>query len=327
MNILILSSGRRTKLIQYFKENLKGIGSLILTDCSELAPSLYFGDQYYIVPPIHEQNYIDCIIDICKKENVKGIFSLIDPEIELISSKRALFESLGIKVFSPETQVADTCYDKYKLYEFCKKNNIKAVNTYNDINTFLADLKEGVIHFPVFLKPKHGSASMGIRIINKSDELERFWQKNNCEYIIQEYMTGQEYGVDTYTDILSKEIVSIFIKKKIVMRSGETDKAESVKIGKLFDIIQDFSMKLKLFGQSDIDVFEKDGEFLISEVNPRFGGGYPLAYECGCNFPQMIIRNLSGIENENATGHYDEGVFMMKWDDVSIRRNERPRNL
>ena len=143
--------------------------------------------------------------------------------------------------------------------------------------------------------------------------------KYDDNLIIQEFMNGQEYGIDVYVDLISKKVISIFAKKKLVMRAGETDKSISVKDEKLLDMIEEFTAKLDIQGQCDIDVFEKNGKYYISEVNPRFGGGYPHAYECGCNFPKYILSNLQGIENEKVIGKYEEDILMMKCDEVIIK--------
>jgi carbamoyl-phosphate synthase large subunit len=138
--------------------------------------------------------------------------------------------------------------------------------------------------------------------------------------MIQEYMDGTEYGADVYIDMISNEPVAIFTKEKIKMRAGETDKSVSFKDESLFDLIMDFVKKAGLTGIIDMDIFKADGEYYISEVNPRFGGGYPHAYECGVNVPAMIIKNLEGQENKPVVGEYDEGIYMMKYNDVKIVR-------
>lgn len=104
------------------------------------------------------------------------------------------------------------------------------------------------------------------------------------------------------------------------MRAGETDKAVSVKNDELFQMIISFVKQVGFVGQIDIDVFEKDGNFYISEVNPRFGGGYPHAYECGCNFPKYMIKNMMGNCNKSELGNYDEKIYMMKYLDVLIKK-------
>ena len=138
--------------------------------------------------------------------------------------------------------------------------------------------------------------------------------------MIQEFLNGQEIGADVYIDMISGEIVSIFTKKKLVMRAGETDKAVSFKDEKLFRLIETFVKEAGFRGQIDIDIFAIDGEYYISEVNPRFGGGYPHAYECGCDHMTLICNNLQGIANEKNIGSYEEDLVMMKYNEIMIRK-------
>ena len=118
----------------------------------------------------------------------------------------------------------------------------------------------------------------------------------------------------------SGEAAISFTKKKIKMRAGETDKAVSFKDQVLFDLIEKFVLEAGYRGQIDIDIFQIDGEYYINEVNPRFGGGYPHAYESGCNHMELILNNLTGIANNKEIGKYDEGIYMMKYNEVCIRR-------
>ena len=139
--------------------------------------------------------------------------------------------------------------------------------------------------------------------------------------MIQEFLDGQEIGADVYIDMVSREVVSIFTKKKLLMRAGETDKAESFKNKKLFELIKRFVSEIGYSGPIDIDIFDIDGEYYISEVNPRFGGGYPHAYECGANHMKFIVNNLKGEANESILGeNYEDGVFMMKYNEIMVKR-------
>lgn len=321
MNILVLSVGTRNKIVQYLKKELDGEGKVIATDCSELAPALYDADNYYIVPRITDENYISIILDICKKENINTLISLIDPELSLIAKNIELFKELGVNPIISDYDKVEMCFDKYKMYEFLKKNDFKTPKTYINKEEFYNDLENNEINFPVFVKPVRGSASININKINNKEELEVIWKQAD-NLIIQEFMTGQEYGVDVYIDMISNEPVSIFIKKKIKMRAGETDKSVSIKDDRLFDLINDFVRKVGFKGIIDIDIFEINGEYYVSEVNPRFGGGYPHAYECGVNVPKMIINNVKGQANEKQIGQYDEGVYMMKYNEIKIRRKK-----
>ena len=205
------------------------------------------------------------------------------------------------------------------MYKFLSSNGFKTPKTYIKIEDFKEDYGNKKINFPVFVKPVKGSASINITKVCDMEELE-FVTKKYDNLIIQEFMDGQELGADVYIDLLSNEVVAIFTKEKIKMRAGETDKSVSIKDNKLFELIENFVKKAGYSGIIDIDIFRINGEYYISEVNPRFGGGYPHAYEAGVNVPKMIINNINGVENPKQIGNYDEGVYMMKYNEVMIKK-------
>lgn len=318
MNILILSAGTRNKIVQFFKKELEGKGKVVATDCSELAPALYDADKHYIVPRIDDPNYIDAILDICKKENIKGLFSLIDPELSLLAENKNKFLKEGIVPIVSDYDTVEMSLNKMKMHDFCIANGINTIKSYDNLADFKKALGNREIDFPVFVKPICGSCSNQIQKVEDMEELE-FIFKRYDGLMIQELMTGYEIGADVYIDLLSKEIVSIFTKKKLLMRAGETDKSVSFKDEKLFEFIENFVKKAGFIGQIDIDIYKKDGEYLISEVNPRFGGGYPHAYACGCDFTKHVVNNLKGIENKEEIGKYQEKIYMMKYLDMKIK--------
>lgn len=317
MNILILSVGTRNKIVQYFKKELKGIGNVIATDMSELAPAIYEADKFYIVPKMSVPTYIDRIIEICKNEKIDCLFTLIDPEISLISENKERFLEIGVTPLVSEYEQVELAFDKYKMYEYLSKYGFKTAKSYIDKNIFYKDLDDGKISFPVFVKPVKGSASINIAKVNSKEEIDLLFDSYD-NLLIQEFLDGQEIGADVYIDPTSKKVVSIFTKEKIKMRAGETDKAKSFKDEKLFKLIVSFVEKVGYEYMIDMDIFRINGEYYISEINPRFGGGYPHAYESGVNFPKLIINSMKNIENENQIGNYDENIYMMKYNEVKI---------
>ena len=319
MNILILSAGTRNKIIQYFRKELQGKGNVIATDCSNIAPAIYDADKYYIVPRMTEDGYIDVILDICKKEKVTGVLSLIDPELSLIALHKEDFKNIGTTVIESDYDICEKTFDKYEMYKWLEENNYNCAKTYIDKDQFYKDKQSGKINYPVFVKPVCGSASIAIQKVYDDETLELLLKKND-NLIIQEFLDGQEIGADCYIDMMSGETVSIFTKKKLAMRAGETDKAVSFKDEKLFKMIEKFCKEFGFKGQIDIDIFDVNGEYYISEVNPRFGGGYPHAYECGVNHMLLIINNLEGKENRKSIGCYDEDIYMMKHNELKIKR-------
>lgn len=319
INILILSAGTRNKVIQYFKRAIGGSGKVIATDMSELAPAVYEADKFYKVPRMTEEGYIDVIFDICKKENVTGVLSLIDPELSLLAQHKTEFEALGVTVIGSSFDLCERALDKMEMYLWLKSHGYHCAKSYTDKKAFFRDVDAGLINYPVFVKPVRGSASIAIAKAQDKETVELLFAHND-NLMIQEFLNGQEIGADVYIDMISGEVVSVFTKKKLVMRAGETDKAVSFKDEKLFALIERFAEESGWSGQIDIDIFDVDGEYYISEVNPRFGGGYPHAYECGCDHMTMILKNLAGQKNEKRIGVYDEGVCMMKYNEVAIRR-------
>ena len=183
---------------------------------------------------------------------------------------------------------------------------------------FYAEKEKGDISYPVFVKPVKGSASMHINNVTSDEELEVLFDLYD-DLMIQEFMHGQEYGADVYIDMITGKVSTMFVKKKIKMRAGETDKSVSVKDERLFELITRFVETCGFKGIIDIDIFEIGGEYYISEVNPRFGGGYPHAYESGVNVPALIFQNLRGEETTNTVGQYKKGICMMKYNEVCIR--------
>ena len=319
MNILILSVGTRNKIVQYFKKTFNGIGKVIATDMSEFAPAVYEADKFYKVPKMSTDGYIDIILDICKKEHINCVLSLIDPELSLLAKHQSDFASIGVTVIGSPYELCERALDKMEMYNWLTSHGYSCAKSYTDKEQFYADVNEGKITYPVFIKPVCGSASIAISKVYDKETVELLFAHND-NLMIQEFLDGQEIGADVYIDMISKEAVSIFTKKKMVMRAGETDKAVSFKDQKLFELIEKFVSESGWCGQIDIDIFDVGGEYYISEVNPRFGGGYPHAYECGCDHMTMILNNINGKTNTKKIGQYDENVYMMKYNNVMIKK-------
>jgi carbamoyl-phosphate synthase large subunit len=315
MNILVLSCGTRNKVLQYFKEALKGQGNLIATDMQMTAPALYESDKFYQVPCMTAENYLNVIYDICKKENVGAVLSLIDPELSLLAEHSKEFQSLGVKVIGSSYELCEMSLDKFEMYKWLCEHGYQCAKSYMNFDEF----EESGVNYPVFVKPARGSASISIAKAEDKETAQFLFQQKDG-MMIQEFLDGQEIGADVYIDMISGEVVSIFTKKKLVMRAGETDKSISFKDDKLFAFIEKFVLEAGYQGQIDIDIFENNGEYYISEVNPRFGGGYPHAYECGCDHMSLIVNNLNGIANKKSIGEYESNIYMMKYNEVLIKK-------
>ncbi len=317
MNLLILSCGTRNKVVQYFREAFAGAGRVITTDCNPYAPALYEGDAHYIVPRMTQPGYLDVIYDICKKEEITGVLSLIDPELSLLAENEPEFAKRGVTVIGSAYELCERTLNKWDMYCWMKEHGYPCAKTYIDLDEFLKAQEAGEITYPVFVKPIKGSASLQISKAQDRETVE-FLFRHGEGMMIQEFMTGQEIGADCYIDMISKKVVSIFTKKKLLMRAGETDKAVSFADEALFERIEQFVLENGFTGQIDIDIFEKDGIYYFSEVNPRFGGGYPHAYACGADHMTLIRNNLFGKINERKIGGYMTDKVMMKYNEIML---------
>jgi carbamoyl-phosphate synthase large subunit len=319
-NILFCSVGRRCALLKDFRTTMKGCGKLIATDLSPVAPGLFFADETYLVPRIDDPSYFGKILNICDKSKVKAITTLIDPEIEILASHREELLTKGILPLCPAQWTAHLCFNKYEMFKHLRDKGVRTVLTYDSLEGLKEGLECGEVKFPVFMKPVSGSGSVGIGKVNNWQEAEEKFNDGKYKYIIQELMTGGDCDADVYVDCISHKPVAIFSKKKIESRIGGASKTISFKDPKLFQFVEEVCSVLELNGPCDMDFFIKDGEYYLSEINPRFGGAYLHAYGAGVDFVKLILNNIHGIENKSIIGQYDEDVIMMMYDDVVITR-------
>ena len=324
MNILILSAGTRDKVVQYFRNAFAGKGLVYATDMSPLAPAIYEADKYYIVPRMTDPGYLDRILEICAAEKIGGVLSLIDPELSFLAAHEAEFQRIGTRVIGSGCALCETALDKYAMYQWLRTHRYACAQSWTEAQAFYEALRRGEARFPIFVKPIRGSASVSISKVRDRETLELLFSHEDG-LMIQEFLDGQEIGADVYIDMISGEPVSIFTKKKLRMRAGETDKSVSFRDPALFELIGRFVKDAGYRGPIDIDIFDVQGKYYISEVNPRFGGGYPHAYACGCDHMKMILHNLEGQVNEARIGAYEDGVYMMKYNEIMIRREGETR--
>lgn len=315
---MFCSVGRRGRLLRNAKETIGKTGSIIGTDLQSTAPALQFCDIQNTVPRITDPNYVDTIIEIAKANDAKAITTLIDPEIEILAANYDRFKELGITPLCPAKESAIYCFDKYELYKYLTKNGIPTPLTFHDLDEFKRALSEGKISLPVFMKPICGSGSVGAHKVNTLEQVEADWNSGEHDYIIQELMTGGDCDADVYVDTISHKAVAAFSKRKIETRIGGASKTISFKDQKLFDFIERICSIFTFNGPLDMDFFIKDGEYYLSEINPRFGGAYLHAYGAGVDFFKLIVNNINGIENPVEIGNYDEDILMMMYDDVVI---------
>ncbi len=309
MNILFTCAGRRTYLLKYFKENLDVDDKIVATDMQLSAPALQVADVKLQVPAVYAEDYIECTLVICKEYEIDALISLNDLELPILAERKADFCSIGVQVIVSSPEVIDICFDKYKTAKWIESLGLQSPKTYVRLEDAKNAIERGEITFPLFMKPRWGSGSIGLETINDMEELDIYYNllikkikrtilataSVGDEYImIQEKLTGAEFGLDVINDLKGNHI-AVSVKQKLAMRAGETDKAITVDNPQIREIGRLIGENLKHIGNLDMDIMQRaNGDYCVLELNPRFGGGYPFSYEAGVNMPKAIIEWLKG---------------------------------
>lgn len=328
MNILLTSAGRRTYLVEYFKEALAGQANVYASNSIDTY-TLHQADGYVITPAIYDKEYINFLISYCKKNQISVIISLFDIDLPVLAKHKDEFEKEGIKVVVSDYNVTQICNDKWSTYEFLVRLGLPQTPSYLNLENLRKDIAEGVVNYPFILKPRWGMGSIGIYKACNEQELLVFYAKLHKEIfdtylkyesqvdkdsciIIQQMIKGQEYGIEILND-LKGNYVSTFAKKKVAMRSGETDIAETVETEPFEDIAKLISAHLHHVAMLDVDCFVTEtGERIILEMNCRFGGQYPFTHNAGVNVPLQIIKWLNGEEVDKSLVIQKNGVRSCK---------------
>ena len=306
MNILLTSTGRRTYMVKYFQEALMGKG-LVHAANNVLTYSLTQADRYVITPDIYDEAYIDFLIDYCVREKIDALVPLFDIDLPILSRNKNRFLQNNVQVIVSDEDVIAICNDKWKTYNALLSYGIKQVKSFISLDVVVDKLSKNELFFPLVLKPRWGMGSIGVVEVNNLEELQVLYKKlqkdifntylkyesiedfRHC-ILIQEKIYGDEYGLDVFNDINGEHITTI-AKRKIAMRSGETDIAQIVDSHPFAQIGHVLSKKLKHIANLDVDCFVTDnGDIYVLELNCRFGGQYPFAHNAGVNFPQIIIQ-------------------------------------
>lgn len=314
MRILLSSVGRRGYLVKYFKQALGNDGEIWGGDSSSYAPAFRYCDHAAILPKIEKADYINKLLDLCTKNKIDMVVPLIDTELEVLAANYGKFRDNGVMAVISPAKTIDTAFDKYNTYLCARQAGIETPITVTSIEEALELISAGKLSWPVMVKPRKGSASMFTYSCRNEGEMKLAF--NHCPSpVIQQFAHGEEYGFDIFCDGNFKPI-SVFCKKKIAMRAGETDKAVSVNDKKLIDLGVKIAQAFPAFGPVDVDVKMFKNVPMLLEVNPRFGGGYPCSHLCGADFPAKLIAICKGHELTPDIGNYKAGIYMFKQDEI-----------
>ena len=330
INILFTCAGRRNYLINYFKEALNGEGQIIAADMNITAPAMVDADLAIVVPGIYEDHYIEELKTIIVEHNIHAVISLNDLELPILSKHKDELEALDVTLVISDPEVISVAFDKVKTFNFLKSIGLNTPKTFTQLKTAISAIKTGELSFPLVVKPRWGSASIGIDFPETLEELELAFRLQHLKLnrsilnqastedienaiLIQEKLEGIEYGMDVLNDFKGN-YVGTFVRKKLNMRSGETDKAVSVIDNAFEKIGKALGNSLKHIGNLDCDVFLSNDQLYVLELNPRFGGGYPFSHEAGVNSAAIYIDWLKGKTDISTHINYRSGIQFSKCD-------------
>lgn len=313
MNILLTSVGRRAYIIDYLRDIYKDLGlsgNIVATNSDMNTTAMSVADKAFESPLIYDEEYIPFLLETCKNEKIDILISLFDIDLMILAKNKAEFEALGVKVIVSNEDVINICNDKFEMLEYLKKINMPVPETYLDLDKAIecADFNKKTY----ILKPRWGMGSLSIFEAENKKELEVLYEKAkrsiqksylrfesntdmNRAILIQEKIKGDEFGLDIFNG-LEGENLSVTVKRKYAMRSGETDIAEVIKNSELKAVGKKIAKSISHIGNLDMDILLSEGKAYIIDMNARFGGGYPFTHNAGVNELEAIIRLCRGME-------------------------------
>jgi carbamoyl-phosphate synthase large subunit len=313
LSVLFTCIGRRVSLLDSFRRagrQLKIDLLLLGTDTTELSPALQLCDKGFTVKPVTSASYIKQLLSIVRTNKVKLLIPTVDLDLGLLAQNKPKFAAAGCYVLVSTPNVVDICQDKRKTYRFLLKNDFDTAVTMS----VGAAMSKKRLNWPCFLKPWDGYASRGTAIVNNRKEL-LFFAKRVPNCIVQEFIKGAEHTCDVYVDFGMK-VRCVVPRKRIEVRAGEVSKGQVVKH---LCIMSEAARLIETLGAGPgvitVQLFlTGDGRIKFVEINPRFGGGAPLAIKAGANFPKWILQELLGRKTNIRFNGFKDNLIMLRYD-------------
>jgi len=311
VNVLISSVSNKVWLVKAFQRALRLEddiqGKVISIDKDKLSAGLYKSDKYYPVLSSESSEFIPSILRICEKEKINLIVPTRDGELLRFAENKSLFKKKGIQVAVSSAKAIRICRDKYRFSKFLEEEKIPTPKTFLPEEVKRVDSKR----YPLLVKPRRGSSSVGIYKVNDQRELE-FFLSYIPQPIIQEFVEGKEYTIDLFSDF-EKNVISIVPRERILTRGGESIKGKTVKDKKAINYALKISKAFGFCGAITLQyIIGKEGIKFI-EVNPRFGGGCALGIAAGANSPLFLVQIIAGRKIENRIWKFKEGLVMLRY--------------
>lgn len=300
---LFSTIGKRGYIADYLRQS-DPQAYIVGTGDNLFAPGFASCDQSVLLPSIRDSRYLSQVSELVSKHKINAILSFTDPDVAALSTIRAELSSRGVACFFPEPDTALFGFDKLETFRWAQENGVSVPHTTADPEKALSEFR-----FPLIRKPRFGSASVGVSVIQNADELLPA-KEDSTEYIYQERIVGQEVNLELCGD-LNGRVMGVSTWRKLISRNGETQLAITTRREDLIEMALSLGEKARIVGPCDIDIIDQDGKLFLIEFNMRFGGGYPVSHFAGANFLGLLVQAQRGETPPLHTGFLDE-IFMMK---------------
>lgn len=313
VTLLFACVGRRVELLEAFRRAAHRLGidlRIIGADASPTAPAAHLCDLSVRVPRAGDDDYIPALLDIVRQHRVDLLIPLIDSDLPVLSLSRERFAECGCEVLISSPEAVGICRDKMATYQFLIRYHLPTPETW----LYDARRHEQYRSFPYFLKPRYGSAAESNFLVHTSDEL-RVLASRVPEPIIQTYIEGTEHTLDVYV-CPRGQVRCVVPRRRLAVRGGEVSKSQIVRDPAVIDVGRRVAQHLTgARGVITIQCMVRpDGDVRVIEINPRLGGGVPLAIFAGADFPLWLLQEHIGQTPDYRDDAYTDGVQMLRFD-------------
>lgn len=315
MNILFTSVGRRVELMRAFKSSIRKVGGQVWgTDIDSLAPAMHVVDNPVFVPRCTDPNYISALLATCSRFKIRVVLPLIDPDIPILAQHHDAFRAIGTELAVLSPPAAEICQDKCKTTEFFRGIGLRVPKSWLPGERDLSEIR-----YPVFVKPRVGSAAAYTFKAKDSTELD-FFQRYVPDAIIQEFLAGDEITTDVVCG-RAGEVLTVVSRKRLAVRGGEVVKGVTVNTEPVSTDCYKIARALPAVGPITVQCIMVNELPYYIEINARLGGGVPLAIAAGVNVSDLIVRYFAGEKIEKVSD-YQCGLQMTRFDDSFFFQND-----